>query len=42
MAWNIAWRSTGPNPIAADPNRPYGRIAKMVAIALVHFLNPES
>jgi hypothetical protein len=31
---------TCPNPITAGPNRPYGRIEKTVAPALLDFLNP--
>jgi len=32
---------TCPNPIAAGPHRPYGRMAKTVAPALLDILNPE-
>jgi hypothetical protein len=41
MAWNVALRSSCPHPIAAGTNRPYGRIAKTMAPALLDFLNPE-
>jgi len=36
----ILVRSSCPNPIAAGPNRACGRIAKTMAPALLHFLNP--
>jgi len=31
---------TCPSPIVVGPNRPYGRIAKTMAPALLDFLNP--
>jgi hypothetical protein len=36
---SFLWK--GPNPIAAGPHRPYGRIAKTMAPAQLDFLNPE-